>query len=123
MDDRLNTMFLLRQKFHDALEARNLTVKPKDFDINRRDCQRYIRDTSLRGVEEIFEALAHLKNSKPHRQTQCHEFDRDAFLEEYVDAFNFFFGVLIETGFTVDEFYQKYLEKDQIIHNRLKNGY
>lgn len=122
-EDRLDRIFELRKLFHDALAEKGLTVKPQNFDIERRDCQRYIRDVSLRGVEEIFEALQHLKNTKPHRQTQIVEFNRDAFLEEYIDAFNFFLGVIIEAGFTVDEFYRKYLEKDKIIHERLKTGY
>ena len=42
------------------------------------------------------EALQHLKNWKPHRDTQMNEFNREAFLEEMVDAFNYFLSVLVQ---------------------------
>ena len=71
----------------------------------------------------MFEALGHLKNWKPHRQTEVPEFDREKFLEEMVDSFNYFFSLIILAGFTADEFYEMYHKKDKIIHERLKTGY
>jgi dimeric dUTPase (all-alpha-NTP-PPase superfamily) len=78
---------------------------------------------ALRGVEEMFEALQHLKNWKPHRVTEVKDFDRDEFLEEVVDAFNYFFSLIILTGFTSEDLYEAYLKKDSVIHERLDNGY
>jgi dimeric dUTPase (all-alpha-NTP-PPase superfamily) len=40
-----------------------------------------------------------------------------------VDAFNYFFSVLVLTGVTADELHEAYVEKDRIIHERLKSGY
>ena len=55
---------------------------------SRRIFQKYLRDIALYGVEEIFEALQHLKNWKAHRQTDLGgDFNRDDFLEEMVDAY------------------------------------
>ena len=62
-------------------------------------------DLALHGVEEMFEALQHLKNWKTHRQTDIGGgFDRDEFLEEMVDAYNYFFALMINLDITEDEF-------------------
>jgi dimeric dUTPase (all-alpha-NTP-PPase superfamily) len=74
-------------------------------------------------VEEMFEALQHLKNWKPHKKTEISEFNRDEFLEEVVDAFNYFFSLIILAGFDSNDLYSAYLKKDEIIHERLKGGY
>ena len=71
----------------------------------------------------MFEALQHLKNWKPHRVTEVKEFNRDEFLEEVVDAFNYFFSLIILTGFDESDLFEAYLSKDEIIRERLKNGY
>ena len=78
---------------------------------------------ALKGVEEMFEALQHLKNWKPHRQTDVPEIDEDEFLEEIVDAFNYFLSMLIVTGFNEEDLFDAFLVKHQIIKERLKNGY
>ena len=71
----------------------------------------------------MFEALQHLKNWKPHRQTEMPEIDREEFLEEIVDAFNYFFSLMILIGVDVNEFYNAFLSKDEIIRNRINQGY
>ena len=101
IDDKLETMFALRRQFMSHLEA----VKPGSYppgplDISKKSSQQLVRDLALKGVEEMFEALQHLKNWKPHRLTNVNEeIDKDEFLEEIVDAFNYFFSVIIVTGF------------------------
>lgn len=102
--------------------------KPEEYpswpiDLSNKRDQQHIRDMALRGVEEMFEALQHLKNWKPHRDTDVPEFDREEFLEEVVDAFNYFFSVLILTGVDAEELFEAYDKKDEIIHRRLSGGY
>ena len=102
--------------------------KPAEYpnwpiDLTDKRDQQHIRDMALRGVEEMFEALQHLKNWKPHRDTEVHEFDREEFLEEVVDAFNYFLSVLVLMGVTSDELFEAYDKKDKIIHDRLTAGY
>lgn len=92
-------------------------------DISKKESQQVVRDTVLKGVEEMFEALQHLKNWKPHRDTEVKDFNHEAFLEEYVDAFNYFLAVPIMLGIDADELFKAYLRKDAIIHERLKKGY
>ena len=71
----------------------------------------------------MFEALGHLKNWKSHRETDVPEIDREEFLEEIVDAFNYFFSLIILMGVDVDEFYEAFNKKDKIIRSRIKKGY
>ncbi len=124
MTDKLDDIFSLRESFMNELKS----VKPEEYpswpvDISKKESQQHLRDMALRGVEEMFEALQHLKNWKPHRDSDLPDFNKDEFLEEVVDAFNYFISVLILTGIDSKDFYDSYLKKDMIIRNRLKNKY
>jgi hypothetical protein len=122
--DKLDEMFILRERFMHAIRERQPEEYPAwPIDLGDKASQQHARDLVLRGVEEMFEALQHLKNWKPHRQTEVKDFDRSEFVEEMVDAFNYFLSVLILTGVTSDELHQMYCKKDGIIHNRLQTGY
>lgn len=124
MSDRLSEIFELRERFMVELQSSNKTANPEwPLNLTSKKDQQYIRDIALRGVEEMFEALQHLKNWKPHRKTEISEFNREEFLEEVVDAFNYFFSLLILVGFDADDLYQAYRKKDQIIHDRLQTNY
>ena len=123
-NDKLKEMFRLREKFMMAMDRSNPNIYP-DWPVNltEKRSQQVLRDTALKGVEEMFEALQHLKNWKPHKKTEVPDFDREEFLEEVVDAFNYFFSLLVLTGVTSEELYDAYCKKDTIIHQRLKTGY
>ena len=124
MQDKLKRMFVLREKFMNSLSEKLPDTNPSfPLDLSEKVNQQYVRDIALRGVEEMFEALQHLKNWKPHRETENKDFSRDEFLEEVVDSFNYFFSLLILSGFDSDDLFQAYIKKDQIIHERLKDGY
>lgn len=122
--DRLDQIFQMR---HDFM-SRMLEVMPHaqpnfPVDVTTKESQQYCRDLALRGVEEMFEALQHLKNWKTHRVTEISEFDRENFLEEVVDAFNYFFALLVALDCSPEEFFEAYLKKDKIIHQRVTNKY
>ena len=122
--DRLTSLFQLRETVMKEL----VTAKPDSYpswplDVREKASQQVLRDTALKGVEEMFEALQHLKNWKPHRDTDLGEFNHDEFLEEVVDAFNYFLSVLVLVGVTEEDFFSAYVQKDEVIRNRLLNGY
>jgi len=123
---KLEIMFQKRLEFINEMKE---TIKGSypDFplDISQKESQQVCRELALKGVEEMFEALQHLKNWKPHRQTDLsgEQFDHDEFLEEIVDAFNYFFAMLIVTGFNENDLFDAFLVKDNIIRERLKDGY
>ena len=124
MSDRLAEMFEKRVYFMNKLKESIDKGYPEiPLDLSKKDHQQICRDVALKGVEEMFEALQHLKNWKPHRVTEIKEFNRDDFLEEIVDAFNYFFSLVILTGFDENDLYETYIKKDKIIHKRLRDGY
>ena len=122
--DRLAEIFAMRLSFLQEMKDKIPSAQPDlPIEISSKQGQQYCRDIALRGVEEMFEALQHLKNWKSHRLTEVPEFDRSEFLEEVVDAFNYFFALLIAVDCDEDEFFDAFLKKDKIIHERLKNKY
>lgn len=122
--DRLENIFKLREDFMISLrEVKPHTSPSWPVDLSDKMSQQHIRDMALRGVEEMFEALQHLKNWKPHRTTEIKEFSRDEFLEEVVDAFNYFLSVLVLVGVSADDLYEMYCRKDKVIHERLSTNY
>lgn len=125
MDCKLKDMFELRKAFINAISEMRPGSYPKlPIDISKKESQQFCRDLALRGVEEMFEALQHLKNWKQHRLTDVEdEFESEEFLEEIVDAMNYFFALLIVTGFDENDLYSAYLKKDEKIHRRLIDGY
>jgi dimeric dUTPase (all-alpha-NTP-PPase superfamily) len=125
MNCNLQKMFKLRNEFISEMrEARPGSYPDLPLDLSKKNSQQFCRDLALRGVEEMFEALQHLKNWKPHRMTEFNEGpDREEFLEEIVDALNYFFSLLIASGFNEEDLYESYVRKHEIIMNRLKEGY
>ena len=126
MIDKLEDIFHKRNSFMEEIQRKFPNSYPEQWPINisEKSSQTILRETALKGVEEMFEALQHLKNWKPHRQTEVkEELDREEFLEEVVDALNYFFAMLIVTGFNEKELFEAYIKKDGKIRNRLKEGY
>lgn len=123
--DKLDKMFLMRKEFMSALSNHVPNAYPQHpIDLSSKQSQQHFRDLALRGVEEIFEALQHLKNTKAHRVTDITDpVDVEAFKEEMVDAFNFFFTLLILMDVDADNLYRAFVMKDEIIHQRIKNRY
>ena len=122
--DRLSEIFEMRESFMELLEQSKPGSYPEwPLDISTKQSQQVLRDTALKGIEEMFEALQHLKNWKPHRTTEMPDFDSVEFLEEVVDAFNYFLSVLVLVGVDKDDFFDAYVKKDNIIRDRLKSGY
>jgi hypothetical protein len=122
--DRLEEMFELREDFMKAMKSKNRGYQVEwPIDIGEKKSQQLLRDLTLKGVEELFESLSELKNWKSHKLTENPEVDRGSFLEEIIDSFNYFFAVLVLVGVTPEEFFEAYVRKDGIIHERINNGY
>ena len=124
MTDKLHEMFRLRTEFMEDIKEKYPSSYPDwPVDITKKRSQKAMRETALKGVEEMFEALQHLKNWKSHKKKGDSSFDREEFLEEMVDAFNYFFAMLIMLGVTPEEFFTAYIGKNKKIHDRLKGNY
>ena len=122
---KLEKMFELRRSFIDEMRKAKPGSYPEKLpvDLLEKEGQRLCRDLALNGVDEMFEALQHLKNWKSHRETEVPDINREEFLEEIVDAFNYFFSLMILSGVDVEEFYLAFNKKDRIIRDRIEKGY
>jgi NTP pyrophosphatase (non-canonical NTP hydrolase) len=124
MDNKLENMFMARETFMRAICDKYPSSYPNwPVDVTKKRSQKALRDSALKGVEEMFEALQELKNWKTHKKKGSSDFNRDDFLEEMVDAFNYFFAMFIMLGVTPDELYDAYMSKNKKIHSRLIDGY
>lgn len=122
--DKLEEMFELREEFMRLLCQRFEGYYPEwPLDVTKKESQILLRDVTLKGVEEMFEALQELKNAKSHRQTEVPHLDREAFLEEIVDAMKYFFTTLKLVGVTPEELHAAYVKKHMKICDRLRDGY
>lgn len=123
-DDMLTNIFKKRESFMELIKDKFPdTYNSWPLDIGKKSSQIQLRETALKGVEEMFEALGHLKNWKPHRETDMPEINREEFLEEIVDSYNYFFSLMILIGVDVDEFYAAFNKKDKKIRERILKGY
>ena len=104
--DKLEEMFRLREEFMQLLCDRFEGYYPEwPVDVTKKESQILLRDVTLKGVEEMFEAL------------------REAFLEEIVDAMKYFFTTLKLVGVTPEELHSAYVKKHEKICHRLNDGY
>ena len=122
--DKLNDIFEKRELFMRLIRDKIPETYPQwPVDLSQKQSQITCRETALKGVEEMFEALQHLKNWKPHKLTEDKEFNKEEFLEEIVDAFNYFMALLIVVDVDEKKLFEAYLKKDQKIRKRLDEGY
>ena len=71
MSCKLEAMFNLRKEFIERLEKEIPGSYPAiPVDLRSKSGQKLCRDLALKGVEEMFEALQHLKNWKDHKLTE-----------------------------------------------------
>ena len=123
-EDNLRKIFHLREDFMKLINQKfENTYHQWPLDITQKKSQKILRQTALNGVEEMFEALGHLKNWKSHRVSEVNNIDQEEFLEEIIDAFNYFFSLLILCGVDQESFMKAFYKKDEVIKQRLKNDY
>ncbi len=117
--DRLEEIFSLRESFMNKINERIPGAYPDwPVDLGNKKDQQAIREFAFRGMEELFEALLHLKNWKDHR-SGTGDFDRAEFLEEMIDAYKYFTAILVLVGVDSEEFMEAYKNKHDKICSRL----
>lgn len=122
--DILETMFAQQFKHMQAYAAINEAAQlPTHLwgDLNSRRTQAALREFASYAVEELYEAINHLKN-KPWRQTDKPT-DVDAFKEELADMWHFLIEFHILAGFTPSEIFKEYFRKALVNVNRQQTGY
>jgi len=120
--DKLQEVFSLREEFMNLINEKVPGAYPEwPVDLTKKENQQAIRESAFRGMEELFEALLHLKNWKDHREATygMPEINREEFLEEMIDAFNYFLAIIVMAGVDHKEFFDAYIRKHGIICERL----
>ena len=119
--DRLNDIFALREEFMSLINEKVPEAYPESWpvDLSIKSNQKAIRELAFRGMEELFEALLHLKNWKDHRAGED-SFDRSEFPEEMIDAHKYFTAILVLMGVDSNEFFNAYVSKHNKICDRLR---
>lgn len=92
-------------------------------DLTSKSGQRLCKEIAHEAMDELHEALQHLKNSKQHRATEVREFDRARYLEELSDHLHFFVELCIVSGVTPTELLLAYLDKGGTNVARIMSGY
>ena len=122
MTDHLTQMYDQQVAFMKLLqEKRNFPEFP--VDIVSKKGQQFLDTIFFHMMKEMFEAGQHLRNAKSHRITEIQELDREAYVEELVDALHLFFEICIASGLSMDELFQAYMKKGNINVERIQNGY
>jgi len=120
--DMLREMYKHQQEFIGLLqELRGHPSTP--FDLSSKKSQQRLRSLAYECMGELFEANILLKNSKSHRATEISDFDRDSYLEELTDVLHYFLGIVICSGISVDELFEKFMQKGSINIERIRSGY
>lgn len=120
--DRLSEMWEQQHDFMKLLcERRGFPQFP--VDMKTKVGQRFLKGITYDCMDELFEANQELKNSKGHRATEISELDREAYVEELVDALHYFFEIVIASGVTLDEMHEAYMKKGEVNRKRIESGY
>ncbi|AWY05236.1 dUTPase [Gordonia phage Margaret] len=123
--DTLATMMTQQAKhMREYAEMQHTTPRIEEHDWGNLDLplvQAKLRESAGYMVEELYEAIGHLKN-KPWKQS-FKEVDRDAFREEVSDATHFFLEFLILAGISPEQLFIEYFRKTLINEHRRATGY
>lgn len=123
--DILSTMFAQQEQHMRAYDAQQHTTPtvPEHMhgDLHHPLVQAKIREHAGYTVEELYEAIGHLKN-KPWKQS-FRDVPKEEFLEELADAWHFFIELHIIAGVTPEEVFRQYFRKALINEQRRADGY
>lgn len=121
--DILSTMFEQQRKHmlaYDDLQNTH-TRTAHGYGLEDRKVQANVREFAGYHIEELYEAINHLKN-KPWKQTDK-MVNRDEFLEELADAWHFFIEMHIIAGVSPVEVFTAYFAKTLVNNERRASGY
>jgi dimeric dUTPase (all-alpha-NTP-PPase superfamily) len=119
---------MLRQMFGQQEAFMELLQEERDFpefpvDLTTKKGQKFLKGIAHDAMDELFEAIQHLKNSKDHRLSASGEVDRQKYLEELIDCLHYFYEVVIASGISVEELFEAYVKKGETNTQRILSGY
>jgi predicted house-cleaning noncanonical NTP pyrophosphatase (MazG superfamily) len=118
----LQALFQQQIEFMKLLRSKNL-FSEFPVDIATKQGQKLCKDIAHDAMDELHEAIQHLKNSKQHRVTEIKEFDREKYVEELVDHLHFFIELCVVSSVSVQELCDAYFKKGEVNISRVNAGY
>jgi NTP pyrophosphatase (non-canonical NTP hydrolase) len=119
--DMLEEAFQRQTSFMEELR-RNDKLPEWPVDLTTKPGQRLIKETIFNTIEELAEASFTLKN-RMHKLSDDRSLDIDHYKEELGDTFAYFMEICILSGFTAKELFEEYKRKNQVVFDRIKDGY
>jgi NTP pyrophosphatase (non-canonical NTP hydrolase) len=119
--DKLEKAFILQREFMDLL-VENDKLPEYPVDLSTKPGQRLIKETVWNMVEELAEASFTLKN-RMHKLSDDSVVDFEHYREELGDAFAFLMEVCLLSGISATDLYEEYRRKNQVVRQRLQDGY
>lgn len=119
---------MLEEIFFTQKQLQENTMGYKFEEMNLKDKANYIREMMLWTTDELHEALHELSYAKTwskryDKPEYDHKKQNRLFKEEMIDALHFFMNIMIAAGFTPQEIYDMYMEKNKENIDRQKRGY
>lgn len=121
--DILATMFEQQREHmlaYERIEGKH-KLTAHNYGLDNREVQASIREFAGYTVEELYEAINHLKN-KPWKQTPRHT-DEDKFRKELGDMWHFLIEMHIIAGMTAEDVFDAYFGETVKNVERQNNGY
>jgi NTP pyrophosphatase (non-canonical NTP hydrolase) len=120
-NDMLEDIFERQTRFMEELRA-NDRLPEWPIDLTTKPGQRLIKETIFNAIEELAEASYTLKN-RMHRLTDDRALDLDHYKEELGDTLAYFIEICVLSGIDAKELFNEYKRKNQIVLDRIRNGY
>lgn len=120
-NDKLDDMFDRQRELMDKLIAAD-KLPEYPVDITSKYGQRQIKELTFAMIEEMTEGTYILKN-RSHRFTDHTDVDFAHFREELGDALAYFIEICVFAGISPAELYEEYCNKNQVVKQRVTDGY
>ena len=117
--DKLEEIYELQKSFTERFfkEKQNLTLEEVRSDKNR--LVKWNKEYILALIAEATEVLNEV-DWKMHKQMDLPNDARERLLEESIDVMKFLLGLMIVNGFSLDDIYNMFKTKSQVVEKRLK---
>ena len=118
MMDRLEEMLKMQE---DLQRKYNGGLSPYELEPQKKI--EYIRTMVLAVTDELHEALRETAWKPWSTKARLRLIHRENYKNELIDAWHLFMNLLLVANITADEFFNEYLRKNNINHDREDNGY
>ena len=117
--DKLEEIYELQKSFTERFfkEKQNLTLEDVRNDKSR--LVKWNKEYILALIAEATEVLNEV-DWKMHKQMDLPTDARERLLEESIDVMKFLLGLMIVNGFSLDDIYNMFKSKSQVVEKRLK---